>query len=110
MKGSLANVPVINLNTLVFTKKCQQTRPEDGDVVELPSRTWTIDPDNVACAEAMRKLATEATLLTVFISRECWTPIGTLDICSIDGHKAVIADVVYESVLPNNLRQEAGSA
>jgi len=110
MKGSLASVPVINLSTLVFTKKCHQTQPEDGNVVELPSRKWTMDPDNVACAEAMRKLVTEATLLTVFISRECWTPIRALDICTINSHETVISNVVNMSVLPNNLRREVESA
>jgi hypothetical protein len=103
--GTLGLVSLIAFDTFPWPQRVFHMQLKNFEIIPLAGFVRPIGPHNFSREDAHTNLIAQA--WTVELVREVvlveWRWFDNLEIGAIDRHEAVIADVVLEAVLPENL-------
>jgi hypothetical protein len=91
----VSNIPIVSLNSFIWTKVRSKTVAEDRNVVETATGEGSIDPNNVSSEDAESNFIAKCRLHSVLVRGKCWSKLRHWKVSAINRNKAVIALVIF---------------
>jgi hypothetical protein len=100
---SLSNVSIISLNPFIGSQVGKKAMAEDSDIIEKSTGEGPIDPNNVSSQDTESYFISKSRLHCKLVGGETWSKLWHTEICAINSNKTVIALVLLQPIVPNDL-------